>query len=74
MSNANWNTTMTQTGNGIAFGMRASGAYAMPSRSDACAMLPCSDAGFVTDGATPKRHADVAFEHPQGTLVWSPPT
>ena len=61
MSNLNPNITMTQAGNGIAFGMRASGAYAM---------LPCSLAG----ASTQKRHVDVAFEHNQGTLVWSPPT
>jgi hypothetical protein len=60
---------MTQSGNGIAFGMRASGVYA-PSVME----LPCSVAGAVTTGVTPQRHADVAFEHDQGTLVWSPPT
>lgn len=57
--------TMTQSGNGIAFGMRASGAYAM---------LPCSFADSAIDGATQKRHVDVAFEHNPGTLGWSPPT
>lgn len=61
MSNMNPNT-MTQSGNGIAFGMRASGAYAM---------LPCS---VATGLPTQKRHVDVAFEHNPGTFVWSPPT
>ncbi len=65
MSNLNPNTMM-QSGNGIAFGMRASGAYAM---------LPCSVAtDSVIYGPTQKRHVDVAFEHNPGTFVWSPPT
>jgi hypothetical protein len=62
--NTNANVTMTQSGNGIAFGLRASGAYAM---------RPCALFGIFTDGPTHKRHVDVATEH-QGTLVWSPPT
>ena len=67
---SNSNLTMTQTGNGVAFGMPASGAYAQ-----SVVEIPCSAAtGAVIDGATPKRAADVAFEHHPGTPVWSPPT
>lgn len=65
----NLNATMTQAGNGIAFGMRASDGYAQSVME-----LPCSFAGAVVNGPTWKRHADVAIEHDQGTLVWSPPT
>jgi hypothetical protein len=62
--NINWNITKTRSGNGIAFGMRTHGAYAM---------LPCSVAA-VTNDATPMRFVDVAFELNKGTPVWSPPT
>ncbi len=68
-SNAGVTTTQTGIASAIAFGMRASGAYA-----PAATELPCSFAGSAMGGTTPVRHADRAKKHNPGTLAWSPPT
>jgi hypothetical protein len=66
-TNTNWTaTTGHATTSGRAFGMRASGGYALP-------MSACAGSALFQGPTTLERGVDVAIKRNPGTHVWSPP-